>query len=75
METQKWYVVDDQTGRKEIYSKNNYTKFETETIKSSLCDYCDAYVLVAGGITVNAEDKTDNKFKICPLFSTCETDQ
>ena len=28
-------------------------KFETECIKSSLCDYCDAFTLVTGDIKVN----------------------
>ena len=36
--TKKWYVIDSQTAK---YNKNNSIKFETESIKSSLCDYSD----------------------------------
>ena len=36
------------------YNQNDSIKFETETIKSGLCDYSDAYVLVTRDIAVNA---------------------
>ena len=48
-------------------------KFETETIKSSLCDYSDAFILVTGNITVEANDNTDVAFKNCTPLSTCTT--
>ena len=48
-------------------------KFEIETIKSSLCDYSDAFILVTGNITVNAANDTDVAFKNCAPFSTCKT--
>ena len=48
-------------------------KFETETIKSSLCDYSDEFILVTGNITVTADNDTDVTFKNCALFSTCKT--
>ena len=32
--------------------KQIHIKFEAESIKSSLCDYSDAYTLVTGDITV-----------------------
>ena len=37
----KWYVIDSQT-TKGKYRQGDTIKFETETIKSSLCDYFDA---------------------------------
>ena len=43
--TKKWYVIDSQT-TKDIYNQGDTIKFEIETIKSSLCDYSDALVLV-----------------------------
>ena len=43
--TEKWYVIDIQTGVGK-YNKNNSIKCETESIKSNLCDYSDAFVLV-----------------------------
>ena len=70
--TKKWYVIDSQT-TKGKYKQGDTIKFETETIKSSLCDYSDAFILVTGNITVNADDNTDVAFKNCPLFSTCTT--
>ena len=51
--TKKWYVIDSQTAKGK-YKQGNTIKFETETIKSSLCDYSDAFILVTGNITVNA---------------------
>ena len=48
-------------------------------LRSSLCDYSDAYILVKGNISVNntgtAETPTNRKkkviFKNCVLFTTC----
>ena len=55
------------------YKQGNTIKFETETIKSSLCDYSDAFILVTGNITVAANNDTDVAFKNCAPFSTCTT--
>ena len=63
--TKKWHVIDSQT-TKDI-------KFETEIIKSSLCDYSDAFILVTGNITVNVANDTDVAFKYSAQFSTCKT--
>ena len=70
--TKKWYVIDSQT-TKGKYKPDNTIKFETETIKSSLCDYSDAFILVTGNITVDANNNTDVAFKNCAPFSTCTT--
>ena len=48
--SKKWYVIDNQT-TKGKYKQGDTVKFETETIKSSLCDYSDAFILVTGNIT------------------------
>ena len=42
--TEKGYVIDSQT-TKGKYKQGDTIKFETETIKSSLCDYFDAFIL------------------------------
>ena len=55
--TKKWYVIDSQTAKGK-YKQGDTIKFETETIKSSLCDYSDAFILVTGDITVNAGNNT-----------------
>ena len=67
--TKKWYVIDSQT-TKGKYKQGNTIKFETETIKSSLCDYSDVLILVTGNITVNADNNTDFAFKNCITSST-----
>ena len=64
-----WYVIDSQT-TKGKYKQGDTIKFETETIKSSLCNYSDAFILVTGNITVAAND-TDVAFTNCAPFSTC----
>ena len=70
--TKKWYVIDSQT-TKGKYKQGDVIKFETETIKSSHCDYSDAFILVTGNITVTANNDTDCAFKNCAPFSTCAT--
>ena len=35
------------------YSHNKQIKFKASMLRSSLCDYSDAYILVQGNITVN----------------------
>ena len=51
----KCYAIDTQT-TKAKYKQGDTIKFETETIKSSLCDYSDTFILVTGNITVAADD-------------------
>ena len=71
--TKKWYVIDSQT-TKGKYKQGDTIKFETETIKASLCDYFDAFILVTKNITVAANNDTDVAFKNCAPFSTCTTE-
>ena len=70
--TEKWYVIDSQT-TKGKYKQGDTIKFETETIKSSRCDYSDAFILVTGNIAVTANNDTDVAFKNCASFSTSKT--
>ena len=70
--TKKWYFIDSQA-TKGKYKQSDAIKFKTETIKSSLCDYSDAFILVTGNITVTANNDTDCAFKNCAPFSTCAT--
>ena len=67
--TKKWYVIDSQT-TKGKYKQGDVIKFETETIKSSLYDYSDAFILVTGNITLAADNDIDVAFKNCAPFST-----
>ena len=41
--TKKWYVIDSQTAKGK-YNQNNSIKWETESIKSSLCNYSDGFL-------------------------------
>ena len=54
------------------YDQNNSIKFETESIKSSLCDYSDPFILVTGDIAVTANNNSDVAFKNCAPFATCK---
>ena len=51
-------------------TQDNSIQFETESIKSSLCDCSDAFILVTGDITVTADNNIDVAFKNCAPFST-----
>ena len=75
--TEKWYVTDSES--KGVYSiksfMENPIKFLTSSLESSLCDYSDAYVLVAGNITVVvADNNTKVAFKNCALFRKSRTE-
>ena len=61
------YFIDSQTA-KEKYNQNNSIKFETKSIKSCLCDYSAAFILLTGDINVTADNNTDVAFKIVHYF-------
>ena len=70
-------VNDESRG---AYNVNSQIKFKTTMLKSSLCDYSDAYILVKGTITVNntaaagaAANNTNKKviFKNSAPFTNC----
>ena len=46
--TKRWYIVDNES--KGNYSRHNPIKLLTKPIKSSLCNYSYAYILVTGNI-------------------------
>ena len=63
------------------YTSNNI-KFKTTMLRSSLCDYADAYIFVKGTITITGEGADDDakqaderakgvKFKNCAPFTKC----
>ena len=47
-----WVEINDEA--RGTYSPNKQIKFKTSMLRSSLCDYSDAYILVKGNITVNS---------------------
>ena len=74
--TRKWYVINDQNNTNYAEGNENGTtiKFETQVIKSNLCDYSDAYIFVIGNITATGGDaNTRVAFKNCAPFTKCVT--
>ena len=70
--TRKWYVINDQNNTDYGDGDENGTtiKFETKVVKSNLCDYSDAYILVTGDITPTGGDaNTKVTFKNCAPFT------
>ena len=49
--TRNWIEINDES--RGAYNVNSQIKFKTAMLKSSLCDYSDAYILVKGTIGVN----------------------
>ena len=76
--TRNWVEINDESRR--AYNVNSQIKFKTTMLKSSLCDYSDACILVKGTISVNntaaagAAVYNVNKkviFKNCAPFTNC----
>ena len=51
--TQNWVEINDKS--RGTYNVNSQIKFKTTMLKSSLCDYSDAYIPVKGKITITEE--------------------
>ena len=72
--TKRWYIINDQNTGNNAYGNGEdgtTIKFETKVIKSNLCDYSDAYILVTG----NIQNKPANSvvaFKNCAPFHKCD---
>ena len=49
--TKNWAEINDSV--RGLYSPNKQTKFKTTMLRSSLCDYSDAYILVKGNVSAN----------------------
>ena len=76
--TRNWVEINDES--RGSYTVNSQIKFKTTMLKSSLCDYSDAYILVKGTISVNntgaqgaAANNINKKviFKNCAPFTKC----
>ena len=70
--TRKWYVINDQSNTNYGEGNENDTtiKFQTKVIKSNLCDYSDAYILLTGDITdTRVDEDTRDAFKNCTPFT------
>ena len=58
LRTKSLVEINDESRR--TYNVNSRIKFKTAMLKSSLCDYSDAYILVKGTITVNNTAAADS---------------
>ena len=76
--TTNWVEINDES--RLTYNTNSQIKFKTTMLKSSLCNYSNAYILVKGNITVNntaahgvAANNTNKNviFKNCAPFTNC----
>ena len=77
--TKNWFEINDESRR--TYNVNSQIKFKATMLKSSLCDYSDAYILVKGTITVNNTTAAQMLmqiilikkviFKNCAPFTNC----
>ena len=57
--TKKWIEVYDQLEGN--YDVNKEIRIKTSMLRSDLCDYSDAYIVVKGYITVTEPDNAKNK--------------
>ena len=75
--TRNWVEINDES--RGTYNVNSQIKFKTTMLKSSLCDYSDAYILLKGTITINGRGadaparQTDERdkgvsFKNCSFY-------
>ena len=78
--TKNWVEINDES--RGTYNVNSQIKFKTTMLKSSSCNYSDAYILVKGIITITGAgadeaarqtDERDNgvAFKNCAPFIIC----
>ena len=73
----EWVEVHDQSGSpKDRFKPSKQIRFKTSVLRSDLCDFSDAYIVVHGTITVNENDKAGRKnrllaFKNNSPFTNC----
>ena len=67
---ENWTFVNDNS--KSNYDATNEITYNTELLKSSLCDKNDAVVLVRVYITVTTAPETQIAFKKCAPFTKCK---
>ena len=78
--TKNWFEINDES--RGTYNVNSQIKFKTTMLKSNICDYSDAYILVKGTITITGAgadaaarpaDERDKEviFKNCAPFTNC----
>ena len=69
--TRKWNLANENS--KVDYDVGNKSIYDTEVLKSNLCDYNDAYILVRGNITIVGHQVTQVAFENCVPLTKCIT--
>ena len=70
--TKTWVEINDES--RGTYNVNSQIKFKTTMLKSSLCDYSDAYIVVKGTTTVNntaGDGAAANNINKKVIFKNC----
>ena len=70
--TKNWVEINDKS--RGTYSVNRQINFKTSMLRSSLCDYSDAYIFVKGNISVNktaVDDAATNNINKKVIFKNC----
>ena len=67
----KWNFVNDNSNAN--YGAGNEINYNTEVLKSSLCDYKNGFILVRGNITVTAARAKQVAFKKYAPYTKCIT--
>ena len=77
--TKNWVEINNDA--RGTHNKDSQIKFKTSLLKSSLCDYSDAYILVKRTLSIEpqAEDNLNNAdkkvvFKSCAPFTDCTSE-
>ena len=73
--TKNWVEINNED--RGTYNTNSQIKLRTSMLRSNLCDYSDAYILVSGAITVTAlaagggNNNIQVVFRNCAPFTDC----
>ena len=72
--TKKWIEVYDQSGGN--YNVNKEIRITTSVLRSDLCNYSDAYIVVKGDVTLEGNNDANKRNKNLPfknfvLFFNC----
>ena len=69
--TRKWNIANHQSNAD--YGAGDEIIYSTEVLKSNLCYYNDAYILVTDDITIIGHQEAQVAFKNCAPFTKCTT--
>ena len=59
--TKKWFEVYNQSEKN--YNPNKKIKIKTSMLRSDLCDFSDAYIVVEGDITLEGDNDANKRNK------------